>query len=307
VLFYNVENLFNPELNEGKNDKEFTPDGERRWTRYRQQIKENNISRVILYAGKWNPPVLIGVCEVEDLKVLKDLIFNTGLNNLNYSVEHFESPDNRGIDVALLYRSDRFNVLYSRPQRVSMGSERRPTRDILYVKGVLDGIDTLHVMVNHWPSRWGGEMATRDKRLMASRVLRNLCDSILYKNPEAGIVAMGDFNDGPDDESLRNLEGPLFNLARYAVGDVPGTIKYRHEWDYFDQILVSKALLPGKIRDQLALAKKEMNIISATFLLEDDPQYPGKRLKRTYRGYEYLGGFSDHLPVYVELVRRDSF
>lgn len=307
VLFYNVENLFNPDRNEGKNDLEFTPDGERRWTKARQRKKEQNISRVILYAGKWNPPVLVGLCEVEDLSVLKGLIFNTGLNHLHYSVVHFESPDSRGIDVALLYRSDRFAVLTSIPIEVDFGNTERATRDILYVKGVLDGKDTLHVMVNHWPSRWGGQVVTAKKRLLASNVLKNLCDSIVESNDLANIIVMGDFNDGPADRSIRNLETCLHNLAVNAVGEVPGTLRYRNEWDCFDQILVSESLLPGKCQNKLCLSQNHMKIITAPFLLEEDPQYPGMRLKRTYRGYQYLGGFSDHLPVYTELVRDDSF
>ncbi len=306
ILFYNVENFFNPDHNEGKDDLEFTPDGERGWNRYRQITKENNICRVILYAGKWNPPVLVGLCEVEDQEVLKSLIFNTGLHHLGYSVEHFESPDRRGVDVALLYRTGRFKVLKSVPQKESLGSESGPTRDILYVKGVLDGRDTLHVMVNHWPSRWGGEMVTKSKRKMASDVLRNLCDSILQSNPNAAIVAMGDFNDGPGDESIRKLGGCLFNLAENIEGEFPGTLKYRHEWDCFDQILVSSGLLPDGEVKKLVLSNKKMKIISAPFMMEDDPQFPGKRLKRTYLGYQYLGGFSDHLPVYVELIREAS-
>ncbi|WP_291862651.1 endonuclease/exonuclease/phosphatase family protein [Marinilabilia sp.] len=306
ILFYNVENFFNPEHNEGKDDLEFTPDGERGWNRYRQITKENNICRVILFAGRWNPPALVGLCEVEDQEVLKSLIFNTGLHNLGYSVEHFESPDRRGVDVALLYRTSRFSVLKSTPRQVYLGPESRPTRDILHVKGILDGRDTLHVVVNHWPSRWGGEMVTRQKRMMASNVLRNLCDSILQSNPSAAIVALGDFNDEPEDESIRNLRGCLFNLAENFDGDTPGTLKYRHEWNCFDQILVSSALLPEGGAQKLVLGNKKMKIISAPFLLEEDPQFPGKRLKRTYRGYEYFGGFSDHLPVYVELVRGAS-
>jgi endonuclease/exonuclease/phosphatase family metal-dependent hydrolase len=301
VMFYNVENLFNPKHNEGKNDLEFTPDGDRRWNRFRQIKKENNICRVILYAGRWIPPVLIGLCEVEDRKVLESLVFNTGLQHLDYSIVHFDSPDKRGIDAALLYRSNRFSVLEAEPHQVIFEEDNRPTRDILYVKGVLDGRDTLHIMVNHWPSRWGGEMATSNKRMVASSVLKNLCDTILNQNPTAAIIAMGDFNDGPEDESLRNLKCCLENIALNSDGDVPGTIKYRHEWDCFDQILVSENLLPGA--GKLALKEEKMKIISAPFLLEDDPVYPGKMLNRTYRGFEYQGGFSDHLPVYVELVR----
>lgn len=303
IMFYNVENLFNPEHNEGKNDLEFTPDGDRRWTRFRQMKKESNICRVILFAGRWNPPVLVGMCEVEDRKVLESLVFNTGLQHLDYSIIHFDSPDRRGIDVALLYRRSRFSVLHAAPQPVIFDEDNRPTRDILYVKGMLDGKDTLHVMVNHWPSRWGGEMATSNKRKTASSILANICDSVLKQSPGASIVAMGDFNDGPGDESLGNMKGRLVNLAENAGGDELGTIKYRHEWDYFDQILVSESLLPHYEGSNLILKDDHMKIISAPFLLEDDPMYPGKMLNRTYRGLKYHGGFSDHLPVYVEIVR----
>ncbi|WP_234409009.1 endonuclease/exonuclease/phosphatase family protein [Marinilabilia salmonicolor] len=302
-MFYNVENLFNPEHNEGQNDLEFTPDGDRRWNRYRQTEKENNICRVVLFAGRWNPPVLVGLCEVEDRKVLESLVFNTGLQHLDYSIIHFDSPDRRGIDVALLYRRDRFSVLHAAPRPVIFDEDNRPTRDILYVKGMLDEKDTLHVVVNHWPSRWGGEMATSNKRKVASSKLANICDSVLKESPEASIVVMGDFNDGPEDESIGSLKGCLVNLADNADGDVPGTIKYRHEWDYFDQILVSESLLPCYEGCNLVLKNEKMKIISAPFLLEDDPMYPGKMLNRTYRGLKYHGGFSDHLPVYVELVR----
>ncbi|WP_462319421.1 endonuclease/exonuclease/phosphatase family protein, partial [Marinilabilia sp.] len=131
VLFYNVENLFNPDNHPEKHDDEFTPEGLRRWNYYRMCEKQNNIARVILSSGKWNPPVLVGLCEVEDRKTLEGLIWNTGLNNLNYAFEHFESPDKRGIDVALLYRQDRFRIVNSRPVTVRLGDKHRPTRDIL--------------------------------------------------------------------------------------------------------------------------------------------------------------------------------
>ncbi|WP_016778830.1 endonuclease/exonuclease/phosphatase family protein [Anaerophaga thermohalophila] len=310
ILFYNVENLFNPAKNEGKLDDEFLPDGPRHWTHSRKSEKQVNISRVILFSGKWNPPVLVGLCEVEDRKVLDGLIWDTGLDRFKYSVIHFESPDRRGIDVALLYRQDRFSVLDAFPLAVEMPENSRPTRDILYVSGVLDNNDTLHIMVNHWPSRWGGEGTTRSKRLIAAKTLKNICDSILSDAAGSKIIVMGDFNDNPWNESMRlisrkpseNREG-LVNLAYNIDGDVPGTIKHRHEWSCFDQVLVSESLLKP-LNNSYAVTDSVMHIVTAPFLLEDDPDFPGSRPFRTYAGYNYLGGFSDHLPVMVELKKR---
>ncbi|MGM0375514.1 MAG: endonuclease [Bacteroidota bacterium] len=310
VLFYNVENLFNPDKHPEKDDDAFTPGGDRRWTHYRKVDKQRKVSQVILFAGKWNPPVLVGLCEVEDRHVLDELIFQTGLDQLAYHVVHFESPDERGIDAALLYRRDRFDVLKARPVPVTFqDKERRPTRDILYVKGVADEADTLHVMVNHWPSRWGGVLATQSKRITAAKTLKALCDSIRQSSPDAKMIAMGDFNDEPVNKSLKILsgqpgtpDGPFVNLALHAEGKVPGTIRYRHEWTCFDQILVSKNLLSGEDRNGYFLKDTAMQIVAPGFLLEEAPDYPGFRPCRTYSGFKYVGGFSDHLPVMIRLT-----
>ncbi|WP_232526660.1 endonuclease/exonuclease/phosphatase family protein [Marinilabilia rubra] len=310
ILFYNVENLFNPENNPEKDDDEFTEEGMRHWNYSRTVRKQNNIARVILYSGQWNPPVLVGLCEVEDEKSLKGLIWNTGLNNLSYAFEHFDSPDKRGIDVALLYRRDRFRVLSSYPVAVRMNEKDRPTRDILYVCGLLDGLDTLHVMVNHWPSRWGGEASTREKRKKAALTLKQLCDSVLKINANARIIAMGDFNDEPGDVSLRLVSDSVFNksdqklvnLGFFAEGKVEGTIKHRFEWAIFDQILISNALLQNKKPHGYILKKVQLQIKGLPFLLEKDPEYPGVRVNRTYIGYKYHGGYSDHLPVMISLT-----
>ncbi|MFO8000487.1 MAG: endonuclease [Marinilabilia sp.] len=310
ILFYNVENLFNPDDNEGKDDEAFRPDGDRRWTHKRKEKKQSKIARVILHAGKWDPPALVGLCEVEDRQVLDGLIWNTGLDQLDYNVEHYESPDERGIDVALLYRKDRFVVLSSKPVKITTGQDERPTRDILYVKGILDHSDTLHVMVNHWPSRWGGEAATQHKRIASARVLSTLCDSVLDASAGAKLIAMGDFNDGPSDKSVQMVSGPsgsaatpLINLASEPEGEVPGTIRFRHQWDIFDQIMVSENLLTGKEQKGYLLEDQVMEIISPDFLLEKDPKYPGVRPDRTYVGFRYKGGYSDHLPVMIRLSR----
>ncbi len=306
ILFYNVENLFDPADDPGKMDEEFMPGSDRRWTYRRKEEKLNQICRVLLFAGRWNPPVLVGLGEVENLDVLQDLIWNTGLNHLDYHILHYPSPDERGVDVALLYRNNRFNVLESHPVQVFMGEGARPTRDILFVCGVLDQKDTLYVMVNHWPSRYGGEVASIQKRMAASTVLRGLCDSVQSLHSQAKIVAMGDFNDEPGDRSLlaltynRSVEAaPLVNLALRAEGPVPGTIKFRNNWSLFDQIIVSESLLTDT--RGWHLYPNRMQIVAPDFLLEKDPDYPGVRPWRTYRGYKYVGGYSDHLPVMIHL------
>ncbi len=311
ILFYNVENLFDPADDPDKKDDDFTPGGNLRWTYGRKEEKLNHISRVVLYAGGWSPPVLVGLCEVENLNVLKSLVWNTGLNYLRYHIIHYPSPDERGIDVALLYQSNRFKILSSRPVEVRFQEGERPTRDILYVSGLLDNTDTLHVMVNHWPSRYGGAVATIPKRLAASEVLVALCDSILQIHPQAKIVAMGDFNDGPNDESLLNVTrlrggvpSELFNLALQPEGEVPGTIKYRNAWSLFDQMIVSKVLLSDSTN--LHVEPPRMKIVAPDFLLEEDSDYPGVRPWRTYRGFKYIGGYSDHLPVMITLTRKTA-
>ena len=311
VFFYNVENLFNPENHPDKDDDDFTPQGDRRWTHYRKVDKQRKISQVILFAGKWNPPVLVGLCEVEDREVLDGLIFQTGLDRIGYHAVHFESPDERGIDAALLYQRDRFDVLKKRPVPVLFqNKERRSTRDILYVKGVVDNTDTLHVMVNHWPSRWGGVLSTKPKRITAAKTLKALSDSIRESSPDPKLIAMGDFNDEPLNQSLKMLSGPsdspgvpLVNLALSPEGNVPGTIRYRNEWTCFDQILVSDNFLSGNDDNGCFLKDTAMQIVAPDFLLEEAPDYPGLRPYRTYSGYKYVGGFSDHLPVMIRLSR----
>lgn len=310
ILFYNVENLFNPEPDSVAMDDEYLPQTFRQWNHYRKKIKQANISKVILYAGKWEPPVLVGVCEVEDKKVVDELIWTTGLNHFTYSVIHFDSPDRRGIDVALIYRKDRFKVLRSFPVEVKLPPSFPPTRDILYVCGILDEIDTLHVLVNHWPSRWGGEASTRIKRLIAAKTLKNICDSILSVYEHSKIIAMGDFNDEPNDESLKIVSRKpgtagknLINLAWNPVGKVPGTLKHQNAWFCFDQILVSSALFAPRREGGFFLKDTMMHVIAADFLLEKDYDYSGVKPFRTFEGNKYKGGFSDHLPVMIKLMR----
>jgi len=310
IMFYNVENMFDIYEDSLKNDKEFLPSGSRRWTYKRMKQKFTNISRVILNAGGWNLPVIVGLCEVENSFVLNSFLYETGLYNLGYRYVHYESPDERGIDVALIYKKKCFEVIDSQPYMVDLSSFKHFTRDILYVKGVLLEKDTLHLLVNHWPSRLGGAIASSPRREIAANTAKKICDSILFYNVNANIIIMGDFNEDPDtrimteiiDAGKKNDTLKFVNLARHAEG-YQGTIKYQHTWSIFDQIIVSQSLLNDS--SKIKVRKPVMTIISLPFLFEADPTYGGQRLFRTYSGYKYTGGFSDHLPVWIDLVVKD--
>jgi len=306
IMFYNVENLFDTYKDSLKNDEEFLPSSSRRWTYKRMKQKFTNLSRVILNAGGWNLPVIIGLCEVENSLVLNLFLKETGLYDLEYRFIHYDSPDQRGIDVALLYRRNNFKILESKPYNVDMGVGERPTRDILYVKGLLLNTDTLHLLVNHWPSRLGGTVASSPKREISAHTAKKISDSIQFYNHNAKIIIMGDFNEAPDNimmtEILRagkkNDTLKFINLALHAEG-AQGTIKYQHQWSIFDQIIVSKSLMNDT--SKIKIHKPVQKIISLPFLFEADPAFGGQRLFRTYSGFKYTGGFSDHLPVWIDL------
>ena len=278
VLFYNVENLFDIENDSLKQDDEFTPDGLKHWTYARYSQKLKNISKVIYESGKWNPPAIIGLCEVENDKVLKDLIWKTGLNNLDYQLIHHESPDVRGIDAAILYRQKIFDPLESIPIKVDLGQNSRPTRDILYTYGLAYDTIPLHVFVAHFPSRYGGVQNTKVLRYKAAKVLNDTIESILSHDPNANIIAMGDFNDNPKDESMLYLvkNGHLKNLSLSpkTINHSAGTIKHQYEWTTFDQFLVSSNLVSG---NQLLKADEAMKILDFQFLQEKDQNNTGKK------------------------------
>lgn len=306
IMFYNVENLFDVRDDSLTNDDEFLPDSPRRWTRYRMDEKCRNLSRVILNAGGWNPPVLVGLCEIENAWVLGRLLYDTGLNNTGYKAVHYDSPDERGIDVALLYMASRFEVLESRPVCVGLLNDGSTTRDILYVMGVVDNYDTLHLFVNHWPSRYGGAETSKPRRIQAARVLSSAVDSVRRAYPLANIVLMGDFNEDPDSKLFRDClstggldeDTPLYAPAlELELGS--GTLKYRYQWQVFDQIMVSRGLLNPASR--IYLKEPVLRIVKLPFLLEQDERYGGQKPFRSYLGIKYQGGYSDHLPVMIYL------
>lgn len=311
VMFYNVENFFDCKRDSSVNDADFTPDGAYHWTWKRFETKKNNIAKAIAAAGGLHGAAIVGLCEIENREVLSSLVYHSPLKGAGYRTIHYDSPDSRGIDTALLYDPEVFSPLSSSPIRVSFSGEDagQTTRDILYVKGMLGSKDTLHVFVCHAPSRRGGELASRHKRLRFASVLKTVCDSIMQSVPDAKIMVMGDFNDFPSSISLSDVlgaetswqkveNGKLYNMMSVLEKDGLGSYKYQGEWNMLDQIIVSAPLLDGAgLR-----VKDKARIFSASFLLEDDSRYFGDKPRRTYLGPRYLGGFSDHLPVYVDLT-----
>jgi endonuclease/exonuclease/phosphatase family metal-dependent hydrolase len=309
LMFYNVENYFDTEDDPTTNDNEFTPEGSMRWTQSRYIEKRNNIFRVIANVGEWDPPALVGLCEVENRAVLDDLVKNTPLAKYPYRIIHKDSPDLRGIDVALLYRGDYLKCVGQQFIRVRFSDNRKRTRDILYATLCTAHGDTLHVFVNHWPSRVGGQKQSEPARMLAASLVRQKVDSIFNRNAMAKIVVTGDFNDNPQDKSLlselralndtaKAKPSALFNLSAYRMKESTGTIKYQGKWSVFDQIVVSGGLLKGMPRTDA----NRCQIFRADYLFEPDERYQGVKPFRTYIGMRYNRGFSDHLPVYVDIV-----
>jgi len=324
LIFYNLENAFDT-LDDGySGDDTFLPGGSRGWTPYRYWKKIRGLYQVMVAAGGWESPDLIGVCEVEHQHVLDDLIHHTPLSKYAYRILHKDSPDPRGMDVAALYQPARFQLIAHRFLPVSRQGQSLPTRDILYIKGLVEHEDTLHVFFNHWPSKWQGALKTQTKRNRAAAILRKHIDSLYSKEPNARIVAAGDFNDPPEAESLtRHLKAHkptgkaekqmLYNLSFNWKTLAIGTQKYRAHWQLLDQIIVSGNLLlagqkhstsPKEQQQGLYTSENLARIFAPGFLLTNDEHFTGTKPFRTYTGYRYTGGFSDHLPVILDLYRK---
>ena len=299
ILFWNVENFFDTFYDEGEEDGTFTPLGTMHWSKKRFIAKRNAIAKTIIGAGEGALPVIIGLAEVEKRYVLSNLISETPLSQIGYSIIHRDSPDRRGIDVALLYRKELFSPLESEFIRINFPDTTATTRDILYTKGVLDRKDTLHIFVNHWPSKFGGAIISEPRRRAASDALKYKCDSILEADTKAKIVAMGDFNDTPDAPTITALNN-LVNVTYELYKKGKGSIKYRGAWELIDQILVSRNLLAQSGASQ-TLISSGVSIYSPPYLLEKDGTYSGMKPKRTYIGPRYNGGVSDHLPVILKI------
>lgn len=311
VMFYNVENLFDPFKDSLTNDGEFTPEGTRHWTWNRFTQKLNNIYRVVTAVGEWDLPAIVGFCEVENSFVMYQLINKTPLSKFDYKLVHKESPDSRGIDVALIYRPDRFKLEEKRFFRVvNPDDPNRKTRDVLYARGILGKLDTIHVFVNHWPSKYGGELASEPGRMAAGKIVREKVDSIRIFSPNARIIIMGDFNDGPNSspitEALKAVPpvtpyspSGLYNLHHKFEGHGTGSIKFQGAWEVIDMMIVSKSLLEKT--HPIYLNPDGGTIFQADFLSEEDESFVGFRPNRTYVGFKFHGGFSDHFPIYVDI------
>jgi len=302
IMFYNVENLFDCKDDSLTRDEEFMPDGAKHWTSYRMYHKVKGISQVILAANGWNPPAIIGMCEVENATVLKKLIYTAGLNHLDYRFIHFDGADRRGVDVAMLYRTTHFTCLGSKSICVSDPVIPLWTRDVLYVNGVIPNGDTLHVMVCHWPSKRGGALQSEHKRVHVAEQISLQIDTILKEQPQAKIVVMGDFNAEMESESLQSLLKTKRSVLNCLVDTdhlwgkkIAGSHKYQGHWSLIDHILVSHGLIQSAI-------DPHFKIVELPFLLEDDMSYSGVKPKRTYVGPRYVGGVSDHLPVMLNLI-----
>lgn len=330
VVFWNVENLFDTERDSLKQDEEFLPTSIRAWHMGRYKKKMADVSRVITAVGEWEPPALVGLCEVENDRVLQYLTRYSPLKEHGYRYVMTDSPDLRGVDVALLYQRDKFKLLEYRSIRSDMGAGERPTRDILHVRGMVSTYDTLDVFVVHFPSRFGGERASEPRRLQVAQLLRQTVDTLIQNRKDAKILIMGDFNDYPYNKSVREVlkvnlidsadnqesdmyeEHNLYHLFAHKFSrkafhhskkdvykSVLGSYKYQGEWGILDHLIVSGGLLQSKSRFYADISTAE--IVCLPFLLIEDSKYGGLQPFRTYYGMKYWGGYSDHLPVRVDL------
>ena len=282
IISYNVENLFDCQHDSLKNDSSFLPDGMHHWSYRRYYAKLDRIAQVVVNISGWTPVPLVGLCEVENAHCLHDLCYR--LKRFNYRYVHYESPDERGVDVALLYDSTQVKILNSKPLLVNLQGDK--TRDILYACCLVNKRDTIHAMVCHLPSQLGGSAATQWKRNMAKQIIQQQIDSIFALHPEANIVVMGDMNSEPMDD----LSG-MSNATKDLAKEGKGTHKYQGIWSCLDQFYVSSHLLE----------KSGVSIFSPEWLLEEDTKYLDYQPKRTYVGYRYHDGYSDHLPIVLHV------
>jgi len=309
IMFYNLENLFDTYDDPLTNDDEFTPEGEKSWTNYRYQKKLNDLAKVIIAVGEWTPPAIIGLCEVENFQVLLDLTTKTPLASLGYQIIHENSKDERGIDVAILYRSEIVKKINHKYIAVNRESDWK-TRDILLAQMALNQNDTLHICIVHWSSRYGGKEKTEYKRIAAAKSLRFHVDSLQHVRQNPKILIMGDFNDEPNDRSISEVLGAskptssivpdqLYNLSSADFQAGKGTLVYKeinNTWFHFDQIIVSGSLINNT--ELVALGQKSM-IFDAHWILKNDKPF------RTYQGPIYLGGYSDHLTIFIDLYQNE--
>ena len=286
LLFYNVENLFHPSDDDSPGDDAFTAGGLRHWTYGRYRRKVTAVARVIHAAGGWDPPHLVGLAEVENRHVLDDLVRHPVLLPYDYGIAHVESPDHRGIDVALLYRRPQVQILQQLPLEVRVPGREGGTRDILRATLAVRE-DTLEVFLNHWISKYGGVLETEPGRIYQARLLRDSIEAVCSRFPGRLVLAAGDFNDVAESRSMIRLtEGGRVRL--WPVAPDRGSYKYRGRWQSIDHVLVA---------GDTAGLRGTLTVVEFPFLLERDEKYGGQKPFRSYAGYRFNGGTSDHLPL----------
>lgn len=313
VMFYNVENLFDTLDTPNKIDEEFTPGSEKHWNTERYHQKIDHLGKVMQAASGESLPVLIGLCEIENENVLKDLIQSNNLSSGNYNFIHYESPDERGIDCALLYNKKLFTSVKSIPLKVELPEDNGgTTRDILFVEGDLkikNKTGHIFLFINHWPSRVEGEEITASRRAIAAGVLKHIVDSLNQKYTDPNIMIMGDFNDTPFDKSIQTVLGAieytapqkdecLVDLMSEFQKQNQGSYNFKGNWQSLDQFIVSESMLNGK---KLNVNNSTVSYVKKDFMLYHNEKF-GDSPNKTYSGSKYFGGYSDHLPIYMELI-----
>ena len=317
IAFYNVENLFDFEDDPITFDDDRTPDGKDHWTEEIYRAKLKNTAKVIAEIGSdvsGNAPALIGLCETENRRVLEDLVNQEALLQKDYGIIQYESPDRRGIDVALLYQKKLFNPTHHKAYELLIydnndASKRVFTRDQLLVSGMLDG-EKIHVIVNHWPSRSGGEARSRHKRIKAAELNKHIIDSLHSDDPYAKIITMGDLNDDPTSPSVQQVLRPkkeredvaikeLYNPMESMYKKGLGTLAWRDGWNLFDQMIVSAELLK---KDYGSYRFYKAGIYNKSYLANPRGRYKGYPY-RSFADGGFTGGYSDHFPVYVYLIK----
>ena len=309
VIFYNVENLFDTINDPITKDEDFLPEAKDQWNTKKYQTKLQHIARVITTMCDTVQPLVIGLCEIENKKVLEDLLAQPALKKYNFGIVHHDSPDERGIDVALLYNKDLLEEVFDATLKVEFSFDKNDrTRDILYFKAYAGEEFPIWFFVDHWPSRREGREESDPKRLATSKILKAKIENIFLGEPYSRIVIMGDFNDNPTDESLLNLSTgkvklpehqTMVNLMKPLFDKKEFTIRHMSDSSIFDQLIVSKNLLDSK--NQYSISNGAAHIFNPNWLLFNHPKW-GMIPNRTYAGGKYVGGYSDHLPVYLDLI-----
>lgn len=311
IAFYNVENLFDTKDDPVTDDAEFLPNGKYKWSEEKYKAKSDNIAKVITALNDDKGADIVGLCEIENAGVITDLLNHPALKKMDYGIVHRESPDMRGIDVAMIYKKKSFRVIGTTAINVDISAfDSRPTRDIILVTGVTSTRDTLYIFLNHWPSRRGGAAESQPRRELAATVLRKAADSILLRVPDARLVLMGDFNDNPTDASISKILGATRNpdlSQQHSLYDPAnnfnwkegeGSEFYRGDWSRFIQIILSTSLLKNSLDQDNAF--HDIYLFKPTWILTEDKAYQQMIPYRTFEDQQPIG-YSDHLPVYVKL------